>query len=172
MPLEDLDKLFTQLVCDRNTITSTQTIDYNCVAWALGIQNQWCEPFGVIVPAPPPDYCWTDHRPPDSLLSTYVTFFESHGFELSDDDVLEKGYAKVTIYLLDGMFTHVARQLSNGRWTSKIGKLEDIQHALAEIESPEDQPYGYGRASVFMKRRTQRKERQKASDFGLAAVTG
>ncbi len=31
-----------------------------------------------------------------------------------------------------GDVTHVARQLPNGNWTSKLGALEDIEHKTAE----------------------------------------
>jgi hypothetical protein len=45
--------------------------------------------------------------------------------------------------------THAARQLSNGCWTSKLGKLNDIQHGTPEsIEGTE-----YGIVYCFMKRK-------------------
>lgn len=46
------------------------------------------------------------------------------------------------------MYTHAARQLPSGQWTSKLGKSEDIQH-----ESAEDVSGGvYGEVVEFMKR--------------------
>lgn len=30
----------------------------------------------------------------------------------------------------NGTPTHAARQLENGKWTSKLGQLEDIEHEL------------------------------------------
>jgi hypothetical protein len=42
---------------------------------------------------------------------------------------------------------HAARQLPSGRWTSKIGVLEDIEHSLRDLEGDE-----YGTATVLMKR--------------------
>ena len=42
--------------------------------------------------------------------------------------------------------THAARQLTNGCWTSKLGKYEDISHSdVNDVASP-----GYGYAVVFM----------------------
>jgi hypothetical protein len=33
------------------------------------------------------------------------------------------------------MWTHAARQLDNGKWTSKLGQLEDIEHESLEALS-------------------------------------
>jgi hypothetical protein len=33
-----------------------------------------------------------------------------------------------------GCPTHAARQLASGRWTSKLGKAEDIEHELRDLE--------------------------------------
>jgi hypothetical protein len=38
------------------------------------------------------------------------------------------GYLKVALYESNGFYTHAARQLPDGRWTSKLGKAEDIEH--------------------------------------------
>ncbi|MCG8587287.1 MAG: hypothetical protein MI757_21490 [Pirellulales bacterium] len=46
------------------------------------------------------------------------------------------------------MYTHAARQLPDGRWTSKLGKAEDIEH-----DSANDVAGGlYGEVVEFMKR--------------------
>lgn len=42
---------------------------------------------------------------------------------------------------------HMARQLDNGIWTSKLGNLEDIEEKLEAIEGDV-----YGRVFKFMKR--------------------
>ena len=38
------------------------------------------------------------------------------------------GYEKIAIYAFVGQFTHAARQLDNGQWTSKLGFREVITH--------------------------------------------
>jgi hypothetical protein len=43
---------------------------------------------------------------------------------------VEPGYEKVALYALAGLPKHAARQLPGGRWTSKLGPLEDVEHAL------------------------------------------
>ena len=56
---------------------------------------------------------------------------------------------KVAIYLLNGMPTHAARQLSTGKWTSKLGLSIDIEHDSPDVlDGPE-----YGKASIFLKRK-------------------
>jgi hypothetical protein len=47
---------------------------------------------------------------------------------------LEPGIEKVAIYadLPADSWTHAARQLPNGRWTSKLGDFEDIEHDTPE----------------------------------------
>ena len=64
---------------------------------------------------------------------------------------LEDGYEKVAIYARDGELTHAARQLRDGRWTSKLGKYEDIEHD--SLEALYGDGYGeYGSVAVFMVR--------------------
>jgi hypothetical protein len=46
-----------------------------------------------------------------------------------------------------GVLLHAARQLPGGRWTSKLGALEDIEHALQDLVGTE-----YGSVVQVMKR--------------------
>ena len=46
------------------------------------------------------------------------------------DESLEPGFEKVALYALGGVPKHAARQLSSGRWSSKLGDLEDVEHTL------------------------------------------
>jgi hypothetical protein len=67
------------------------------------------------------------------------------------DGNLEAGYEKIAIYYRPGTvdFLHVARQLSDGRWTSKLGRGEDITHNTVEgLEGVG----AYGRVARFMRR--------------------
>jgi len=70
------------------------------------------------------------------------------GYEPCDDDRLEVGFERVALYGNSFCYTHAARQLPDGRWTSKLGKREDVEH-----DSPEDVAGGiYGEVVQFMKR--------------------
>ena len=44
------------------------------------------------------------------------------------EETLESGFEKVALYGSGFMYTHAARQLPDGRWTSKLGQKEDITH--------------------------------------------
>ncbi len=63
---------------------------------------------------------------------------------------MEVEYEKLAIYAdADGLPKHVARQLVDGRWTSKLGGWEDIEHeALEDLDSPD-----YGTSKMFMRKR-------------------
>ena len=50
------------------------------------------------------------------------------GYTVCDTGERETGYDKVAVYARDGRWTHAARQLENGQWTSKLGPDEDITH--------------------------------------------
>jgi hypothetical protein len=150
MPLKELSGIFPSLNATQNTITSPIDPNYNCVAWAVEDKLRWWEPFGLIIPASFPPYHWPDNLPHDLLPQTFVSFFEVHGYEVTHDPKLENDVEKLAIYVRENEFQHVARQLPSGRWTSKIGPQEDIEHDLGDLES--DIPYGYGKASIFMKK--------------------
>jgi len=62
---------------------------------------------------------------------------------------LEQGFEKLVIYAGTGMVpTHMARQLSSGTWTSKLGRDVDIEHDTPlEVEGAL-----YGSVVKFLKR--------------------
>ena len=70
------------------------------------------------------------------------------GYKQCADSMLEDGFEKVALYGSLSLYTHAARQLPNGRWTSKLGNGEDIEH-----EIPDNVGGGlYGEVVQFMKR--------------------
>lgn len=151
MPLKELYGIFPKLAGTQIEITSPIDVDYNCVAWVIGDNSRWWEPYGIILPSPSPEYHWPNVLPHDKSSSTYIRFFKLHGYKLAEDDSMEPNSRKIAIYLEDDEFRHVALQRSDGLWSSKIGPKEDIRHELHALESTG--PFGYGIASVFMKRR-------------------
>ena len=70
--------------------------------------------------------------------------FSRNGYQPCQSDQLEPGYEKVAIYVdSTGTPTHMARQLSSGTWTSKLGRHEDIEHTtLAQLEGEGEDTYG------------------------------
>ena len=69
---------------------------------------------------------WPPTLPRNQEIGTLMRLFAREGFALCDDDALEPGYEKIALYAFVGQFTHVARQLEDGRWTSKLGNREVI----------------------------------------------
>ena len=84
----------------------------------------------------------------DSSVEAYVDLFRELGFEESANSEPEPGFEKIALYARAGEFTHVARLLDSGNWTSKLGVLEDIEHD--DLDSLADG--SYGRPFMFLRR--------------------
>jgi hypothetical protein len=133
---------FPNLASSNYRITSPQTPEYNCIAWAAEDTERWWWP----------DQNLTAYWPKSiarlSTLEAFTEAFRSLGYEICDNDQHETGVEKVAIYA--GSLnepTHAARQLPTGRWTSKMGQWVDLEHDLEDLSGPE-----YGSPAVFLKR--------------------
>jgi hypothetical protein len=73
--------------------------------------------------------------------------FATLGYVVCDHEQLEPGYEKIALFALAGQPKHAARQLPGGRWVSKLGPLEDIEHALHDLTG-----MLYGSVALVMKR--------------------
>jgi hypothetical protein len=120
----NLTDLFPKLNADNHEITSPKTIKYNCIAWAAGNTDHWWQP-GVHWPM--------EASRDDYGLGNAVAAFKSLGYEECDDGTPEDGFMKLALYGSSMMYTHAARQLPDGRWTSKLGQLEDITHTTTDV---------------------------------------
>jgi hypothetical protein len=128
---------FPRLTAHNHRTTSLAATDYNCVAWAAGDTGRWWEP-GLHWPVP------TEGFGPEVLEQA----FRALGYEPCPDGTLEAGFEKVALYESGPYYTHAARQLPSGKWTSKLGKAEDIEHDTAD-----DVAGGlYGQVVGFMRR--------------------
>jgi hypothetical protein len=127
MTPEDKKGHFPRLTEHNHIATSDPTPAYNCVAWALGIDNDNWWPID--------DYYWPDGVPREYSVDAFVVAFGLQRYALCDKRNFEKGFEKIALYARNGVPTHAARQLTSGRWTSKLGQLDDIEHAsLADLE--------------------------------------
>lgn len=131
-------------------VTSPSTATYNCVAWAAGDdQRNWS-------PAVGPGgkqlggFYWPEAIEMLPAVKTVEAVFRQLGYESCADGVAEGGIEKVAIYGDSlGIALHAARQLVNGRWTSKMGDKADIEHDTPQdVESPL-----YGTVCGYMARR-------------------
>ena len=117
----EMENLFPNLAGPGYEITSEATRAYNCIAWALGLTVPW---WGYENPG---DY-WPPTLPRNNRVDTIMRLFADEGYAVCNSDAKEAGYEKVAIYAFVGLFTHVARQLDDGQWSSKLGIREDITH--------------------------------------------
>lgn len=69
-----------------------------------------------------------------STVAAFRRLLEDTNWSESSHWDLEAEFEKIAIYGVDGEALHVARQLSDGRWTSKLGDGIDISHQLAELQ--------------------------------------
>ncbi len=91
---------------------------------------------------------WPNGVAPSVALPAFIAAFATLGYVPCDQEVYEPGFEKLALFAgPDGTPTHGARQLPTGRWTSKLGKLEDIEHELHDLTGTE-----YGSVVQILKR--------------------
>ena len=129
---------FPRLTPANHRVTSPATPDYNCIAWAAHDAARWWEP-GSCWPVPGAGYG------SDALEAAFVEL----GFEPCPDGTAEPGWEKVALYASGPFYTHAARQLPSGAWTSKLGRSEDIEHDTADAVAGGV----YGEVFLFLRRR-------------------
>lgn len=117
-----IEEHFPNLINEQNfEIKSLLTEDYNCIAWVQEIDDDWIqivEPDGKLVFA----------------AKRYLDYFKNLGYVETPNKELESGVSKIAIYIdtSTDRFKHVAKQMEDGRWKSKLGDWEDIEHDVAE----------------------------------------
>jgi hypothetical protein len=76
--------------------------------------------------------------------------YRTIGYRKCENGDLESGFKKIAVFVdAAGVPKHAARQLANGKWTSKCGDNVDIEHELDAVGGGT-----YGEVSLFMKCRT------------------
>jgi hypothetical protein len=123
-------------------VTSERTTDYNCIAFAVGRDDEWWDPYNA----------WPDGVPREVTLPAYLAAFATEGFEVCATAELEPSFEKVAIYVYTGTRepSHAAKQLPDGRWKSKLGNLEDVEHdTLEQLVGSRD----YGDLAAFLRRK-------------------
>lgn len=127
---------FPKLASTPHRITSQYDPRYNCIAWAAGDSLRWWEPDEG------EDCYWPPNVPREYSLNSYLIAFESLGFSRCDSFDLEPGFEKVAIFANDTGPTHASKQLGDGRWSSKLGVYEDIEHTLDALAGDACEEYG------------------------------
>jgi hypothetical protein len=124
-------------------ITSPQTSDYNCIAYAAGDTTKWWWPdaFGVAF--------WPVGAVRAESLPAFQQAFQLLGYRLTADGAVNPEFEKIAIFHLNGEPTHAARQLKNGIWTSKLGPWHDITHSEHCLSASAE----YGDIAFYMERK-------------------
>ena len=141
---EVIKKWWPRLKKNKFHFTSEQTPYYNCFSWAMKVTNIWMDmyyfsnKFNI-------KYSELDHS-----ANGYAEILKKYfNYEICPDGSFEKNMEKVVLYENKyGEWTHIARQLDNGNWTSKLGKLEDIEHYNINCLSDGD----YGNPVIYMRK--------------------
>lgn len=106
----------------RFLVTSKPDESHNCIAYAAGVEDEWW--------SYRTGYKWPAFRSP--LTNSLVAVFATQGYVKCKSPKLESRYKKVALYERNGIWTHAARQEPNGKWKSKLGIDEDIEHDTPE----------------------------------------
>jgi hypothetical protein len=143
-----IEAIFPGLQPGKYSITSAASPKYNCVAWAAGNDRDCWWPS-----EDDRDY-WPFSVTREESIDTFRAMFASLGYFESATSDAEPAMEKVALFAnFHGVPTHAARLLPNGRWTSKLGELEDIEHDLTDLEGA-----AYGKVILLMQRATPKPE--------------
>ena len=101
-------------------------------------------------------------------MDAFIEAFGTLGYVECADESLEKGFEKIALYgkSSGGSLepTHMAKQLPDGHWKSKLGRHEDIEHNdLSNIDGA-----NYGSARRYLKRPIKRDSEVENTTKGAA----
>jgi hypothetical protein len=132
---------FPNLHQGNHEVTSPSNRRYNCIAWTAGDETSWWWP--------DPDNVayWPAAVSREETIEAFVDAYRTLGYTPCADGELELGYEKVALYALQGVPTHAARQLTDGRWSSKLGRSVDVAHSPEALDGPL-----YGMIVVYLRR--------------------
>jgi hypothetical protein len=133
-------------------VISPETIDfryprYNCIAFAADDQTLWWWPdqHG--------DAFWPKGAKREVTREAFIQAYGTLGYEVCDKGEVEAEYDKIAVYEKNGVPTHAAKQLEDGRWKSKLGPWEDIEHNTVEAVQTFQGVGIYGEVAFYMKRK-------------------
>ncbi len=117
----------------------------NCFGWVIGDEERPWYPRGE-----PDRSYWPPGIRDDFSLEAFTEAYATRGFRPSSTGAsLVDGVEKIALYLDDeGEPSHAALQQPDGRWSSKMGTWEDIEHdSTTCLEGGT-----YGQVALFLER--------------------
>jgi len=161
MTKQDIIFLFPKLVLDNSfKLSSKKNINYNCIAWAASVQNEFWWPEVEPYNLDGVKYNWPFDIVNSDKLIYFIELFHHLGYSQFCSNINNEHpeYRKIALFIKysnkktsinNCVCTHAARQLSNGLWTSKLGPQEDIQNS-----DPYDlEGSHYGKLAVILKKK-------------------
>jgi hypothetical protein len=122
-----LEDVFPGLRGQAYHISSPKDHCYNCIAFAAGDDRNWWWPDAA------GDDTWPAAAARAETVDAFRDAFATLGYVVCDDEAPEPGFEKIALFALGGVPKHAARQIPGGRWVSKLGEAEDIEHALHDL---------------------------------------
>jgi len=126
-------------------ITSDCTPAYNCIGWALGMNDVWV---GLDHPSNYAWNWWPKEVAENASQSSLISLFAYFGFVECEDGKIEENFDKVALYANNSGWTHAARIVAEDELHSKIGTAWDIHHGTTSLSVNSD----YGSIFAYMKR--------------------
>jgi hypothetical protein len=135
---------FPNLLSEFYAEASDATPLYNCIAFAASDTRRLWWPY-------PAKAYWPAGVQRELTIDAFKAAFATLGFEECDNGDLEQGFEKIALYASGGKPRHAAKQLPSGRWASKLGRAQDIEHETVNGVSGDR----YGSVAVYLKRRVE-----------------
>lgn len=138
----DLEEDFPNLSKSGWRQTSDPTSSYNCIAYAAYDTKHWWD-----TPRRS-GYYWPPGAKREDTIEGWKSAFETIVYRVCETAEPENNFEKIAIYAKNSVPMHVARQKTDGVWTSKLGPDEDIDHNTLDALEGEI----YGIVVLLMKR--------------------
>ena len=144
---ERLERIFPALREIIYTVVAEADVKYNRIAWVAGVDDDWWDPVDET-------RYWPAGAPRGDTVEIVMEGLATAGYEPCTDDTLEPGIEKIALYEYRGEFTHVAKQLASGLWSSKLGREWLIEHELEALTDHTNfgPQWRYGEVVAFMAR--------------------
>ena len=124
-------KYFPNLINNHCKIIHPLSRHYNCISWTVNDQKKWWWPDQDRL------HYWPDEAIRDESIEAFIQFYGLMGYVVCENGSTEEEFEKISIYIVNGKPIHAARQLNNGKWSSKIGGFEVIEHTLEALTGSE-----------------------------------
>lgn len=160
MAEKDILFIFPKLATDKKfKLTSKQNVNYNCIAWAAIVDNEFWWPEVKPYPLDGVRYKWPFNIENNEELRFFIELFKHKGYTKISSEISNEHpeFRKVALFIkpsenldiINCQCTHAARQRPNGLWTSKLGTFEDIEHSNPyDLEGPR-----YGKLAIILKKK-------------------